>query len=497
MAGGGGQTVEVRKSAESATWYIASVVDVAKDLVRVSFEKDVWPVKEVPINLVRMAPPASDNENFSPKVDDKVEVHVPATESSPPGWSQGRVKTIKSKDFYFVTFESAHRAMQDTIVERESLRRPSSSPALDPSTLTRKLIPVERGLHGWISSDDSKGCLTNVAAKASLLAAACTSGTRASPKVLLIGDARAVHLAEKLLVDIHFKNQMKMQLFHEQREYYMRQLKWYEEWNGGSHKEVFTVDSSFAGKIIGKGGENVRRIRDEFGVEVKVVASQHDWNETVVTVTGESAEDVKKARDQMEYVHCRIEIEPDQVGWIVGKGYSNLHDIQTKAELQYVRFDDKTSSIELGGLRQQVEDAKLMVSVHRGYLDVYRDMSNEQRTLSQQFAELDRSKGGKGKGGGRSGRGRGRGRGGADEEEDDEDEAENRPPLRGGRGGGQEGGGKGGKGGKGGGGGGGKSGEGKSGDGKSSGGKSGGDGKGSGGGKSGGGKAGGGKARGK
>mmetsp|Transcript_91144 Transcript_91144/g.262880 ORF Transcript_91144/g.262880 Transcript_91144/m.262880 type:complete len:457 (+) Transcript_91144:84-1454(+) len=432
----GGQCVEVRKSADSATWYNASVVDISDDHVRVSFENDVWPSKEVPMSLVRLKPPASEAENFAPQVDDEVEVHLAATEANPSGWSRGKVKTIRSRTFYFVTFAGGSHRSQDIIVERSSLRRPSSSPAFDQQAVIRRTIPVDPGLHAWIRSADSHGCLSNVAAKSSLLSASCTMDKKRAPRVLLVGDEHAVTLGEKLLSQIHFKNQIKMQQFHEYREYYLERIKWYEQWNGGKHKEVFSVDTTFVGRIIGKKGENIQKLRQDYEVEIEVEASPTSWVESVITITGESAEAVKKAREQMEYITESIEIEPDQVGWIVGKGYQNLTEIQTNAGLQYARFDSKTSSIELRGLRQQVEDAKLMVQVHRDYLAVYQDMSKEQRTLAKEFAELDR-RGGK-KGGGKKGGGRSRGSGWADLNDEEESEGEwdqwAPPPLRGGKG---------------------------------------------------------------
>lgn len=424
----GGLSVEVRKSAESSTWYNATVLDVIGDNIRVAFEDDVWPSREVPASLVRQCPPASADEAFTPKEKDVVEVAVAATEASPSGWSLGRVKKIKNKVFYFVTFEGAQRTTQDVIVEREGLRKVNDAQGIDPAALVRKLIPVDRGLHTWIRSQDSLGCLKDVATRTSLLAATCAAGrpdARGPPKVSLVGDERSVALAEKLLVEIHFKNQAKMQRFHEHREKLMEQIRQLEQQYSKQHREVFTVENGFIGRIIGTKGTNIIRIREELEVEVHIAEAKGGGkrDSTTITVTGPSAEAVSKAREQMEYVTAKVHIEPDQVGWIVGKGYQNLQDIQRKAELQYARYDDKSNSIEFCGLRSQVENAKLMVSVHRDYLAVYQDMSEERRTIQQQFAELDRTDKGYGKKGkGKSGK-KGKGKG-ASQNGEAHDEAE-------------------------------------------------------------------------
>merc|ERR1712060_305377 len=60
--------------------------------------------------------------------------------------------------------------------------------------------------------------------------------------------------------------------------------------------------------------------------------------------------------------------------------------------------------------RHQVEDAKLLISVHREYLQVYQDMDEEQHAIQESFNQLDGTSGGKnGKGRGRGNRGGGGG----------------------------------------------------------------------------------------
>jgi len=250
---------------------------------------------------------------------------------------------------------------------------------------------------------DSLGCLNDVMAKSSLLAARYLTEKPASkdePKVVLIGDTDAVDLAEKLLTRIHFKNQVKMQKFEDIRNQHLARISQLEAETGGHHKETFTVANAFVGRIIGKKGENIARLRKEFDVYINIQEDDCDLDMSTVTVTGESENSVKKARDQLEYVNARIKVQSDQVGWIIGKGYSNLQNIQQKTELMFARYDDQSQSIELSGLRSQVENAKLMLSVHCNYMSVYQDMSDERKTMQQQFAELERKGVGPGKKGG-------------------------------------------------------------------------------------------------
>jgi len=161
------------------------------------------------------------------------------------------------------------------------------------------------------------------------------------------------------------------------------------------------------GKLIGKKGENINDIRERHGVEVYIEdapsSSSRGRQMSTVTVTGETAESVKAARDELEFITVKLPVEEDQVGWILGKGYQTITDIARKTELHHARYDDSSKSLELCGLRHQVEDAKLLISVHREYLPVYQDMDEEKELIQQSFDQLDERSGMQSKGKGKKG----------------------------------------------------------------------------------------------
>lgn len=457
-----GPPVEVRKNPKSTTWYNAIILDISGENIKVGFEDQIWASREVPAFSVRRCPQDSADDGFDPQVDEVVEVSVAASESNPSGWSLGKVKTIKNS-FYFIGFVGTQNWNQDLIVERNALRRVNNEPPVDATKLERRLVAVEQDLQTWIRSPDAPGCLTHVQSKARLLLCSCTNMDPASKKqaeVLLIGDERSVELGEKLLLHIHFKNQVEMQRFHEQREQLMERLQEQQRWYSERNQETFAVEQTLVGRIIGKKGENIKQIRDKYSVEVHLSEASNSGRPTTVTISGASLEDCRKAREELEYITAKIPIEGNAVGWILGKGYQNIQDIAKKADLHYARFDDKTSSLELCGLKHQVEDAKMLISVHREYLAVYKDMDEEQHMIQQSFEELEgaageRRKGkGKGKDKGKDGKDGGKGekggskggnKGGYKGHDDDDDDDEDDYPSKGkGRGkGGQKSSGKG------------------------------------------------------
>lgn len=389
-----GTAVEVRKNPKSTTWYNATLKDLKGDSVVVSFEDEIWPSRDVPSSSVRMCPKVQSDDSFAPGPDEAVEVLTASSESSPSGWAEGRVRTIKN-DFYFISF-SGHG--QDMIVEKSALRRVSNEMPLDVSNLARRIVEVVPELQAWIRTQDSQGCLAHVRAKGRLLVASVSEPkTNGAPYgVRLIGGERELDLGEKLLVQIHFKHQIKMQWFHDMREKFLERLEGQKEWWSTQHVEVFQVEQSATGKIIGKKGENIKALRQKYDVDVEL---EEGWDEEknraamTVTISGKSEESVTAAREEIEFVTVKIPVAPDQVGWILGKGYQNISEIAKKTELHYARFDDKAKCIELCGRRQEVEVAKLLISVHSEYLPVYQDMDEEQHAIQQSFDQLFANKG--------------------------------------------------------------------------------------------------------
>lgn len=443
-----GTPVEVRKGPRSTTWYDAFVLDVQGKTITVGFEGHVWLPREVPACAVRRAPDdgglAQDEEAFDPQPEEVVEVLLQATETSPSGWSVGRVKTAKN-GFFFIGFLSPQRGLQDVIVERDALRPCSRELPLEPEGLVRRLMPVGEELRSWISSQDSLGCFGHVQKCTGLLVARCTEdpvaegadGSSASggegsagavpkkaakakaaaaaakakakaksgekgeggeaefePEVLLVGEAHDVEVAERLLEKIHFKNQLEMQRFHELRERFVERLIEMQEYYSTLHREVFEVEQHLVGKVIGKRGENIKQVRERNGVEIQVRDGPEEGAATSVTVTGDSADAVRRAREELEFVTDRMPLEPEQVGWILGKGYQNISEIARKTELAHARFHDKDNSLELCGLKHQVDDARMLIRAHTEYLSVYKNMDEEQNAIQQSFEQLDSITGG-------------------------------------------------------------------------------------------------------
>jgi len=74
-----------------------------------------------------------------------------------------------------------------------------------------------------------------------------------------------------------------------------------------------------------------------------------------------------------------------------------------KTNLNRASFDTGRNVIELVGLKDDVEDAKMMIESHCDYYSVYKDMDTELANIEDGFYEIEGKGKGKGKKGGKKG----------------------------------------------------------------------------------------------
>jgi len=68
---------------------------------------------------------------------------------------------------------------------------------------------------------------------------------------------------------------------------------------GGGDKEVMQIDSSFVGRIIGKGGSRVRELQDETGCRINVSRDGGQYGQTDVELIGDRNA-IARARDAID-----------------------------------------------------------------------------------------------------------------------------------------------------------------------------------------------------
>lgn len=371
--------VEVRKTADSSTWFEGKItdIDVKHQIVQVSFA--VWEPRSVPAHLVRKVVSPAVTDSFDPQVGELVEVRMVASADSPAGWTRGRVKSIKG-EFFFMAFESSSSGLRDMIVEKDSLRTVSTQPTLDLSRVDRCAVPIDTLLQGWINTEDAAGVFGNIKERSGLIHIG-PSGKG----VTMVGDAVAVRRG-RMLLEVHVKHQKELVSFQDRRDKKLRALDEQRQRYANQVHVEFSVSVDVIGLVIGKGGENMKRVSNQHKVEVRVIEAANPNRTVTIRVSGDCTESVNAARNDLEITTHDYKVDEKLVGWLLGKQMRNIQDIQHKSGLLYARFQRNSKALELCGTRLQIDDAIVLLDSHMQYYDVYKEYDRQEDAL---FKDLD------------------------------------------------------------------------------------------------------------
>ncbi|CAD7955380.1 unnamed protein product [Amoebophrya sp. A120] len=391
------EVLQVHEATGVSAWYAAEVVDWSDDKLKCAIDADT--TVEVDFSCVRLAKDqAASNEAFQPQPGTVCEV-LKQGPLKALGWQQCCIKQIRD-DFYFVYQGDPANSW---IVERSNLRpiQDSSSSGggssgLSFQNVSREVIPLEQELSAWVTdgAGDADACLQQVASKVGLLI--CRGGLNSEtskPEVVMVGEKVALRRG-RMLLSTHLKHQKSIQQFHVKREKKMKALD--EQRNKYSDKfsHEWVAEGKCAGMIVGKEGKNVKRVRAAHGVEI-LIDDEEDGS-VKVRIYGDTQEQVDKARAELEYVRDEFQVEKNLVGWVLGKRRANLNDIQEQSGIGQCIFDGDRNVVTLIGLKEQVQDAMMLLEAHCTYNDVYQEMDEE---LAELENELDRGNRGAGRGG--------------------------------------------------------------------------------------------------
>ena len=88
-------------------------------------------------------------------------------------------------------------------------------------------------------------------------------------------------------------------------------------------------------------------------------------------------------------------METENIGsWLIGKNREVLRDLEEHIGVFRARFDDDSSSVELIGTKENVDNAWLVLERHCQYQPVYLDMRKElDEDIDRAHNEMARGKG--------------------------------------------------------------------------------------------------------
>jgi len=372
--------VEVRSNAESQIWYEARLMDVdpKTKTVKVSFAVESWEPRVLPAHMVRK-PDLSTQSAFEPKVGDAAEVRISGSWDSPPGWSRGKVRSIKG-EFYFMSFEASAAGARDLIVERDALRPVNPHQSLDLGKLERALVLIEPQLRHWADSQDAVQVYSQIQERSGLIHVG-----KVGDSFALMGDSQAVRKGQ-LLLEVHVKHQKELINILDRKQRKLKELNSRREQYANQVHVEFQVGADLIGLLIGKKGENIQRVMKKHHVEVSVIDGPADMK--TIRVSGETSQQVQDARDELEYVNQDYQVDPKMIGWLLGKKMQNVLEIQQKSGIYRARFNQDRGVLVLCGSRQAIEDAVVLLDSHMQYYEIYQEHDRQEFAISRDLHTL-------------------------------------------------------------------------------------------------------------
>jgi len=146
------------------------------------------------------------------------------------------------------------------------------------------------------------------------------------------------------------------------------------------------VDSKLVGRFIGKGGSGIAKLQEEYSVNIDVSKS-----DSKLTIRG-LADPVNKAKDEIAALieqyrreESEIAIDPDIIGRFVGKGGSNVIQIQKEHGVT-IDVDKKTNTVRIKGKEDGVAAATAAIST---FIEAYKAETSEMTVAKAHVLLLD------------------------------------------------------------------------------------------------------------
>lgn len=398
-----GTAVEVL-ALEQDVWYLATLLHLSRPgwvAVQVGGVK-----KELGMNQVRLPPQPKDddvNEVFVPKLNDLVEVQMPATSSKPPCMLSGAIRMARGA--YFLVSLLGRGRSDDILVTAEQLREPGQTTLLSSCLLQEEVFELPQGfiepggedpltsdLKEWLLQFQKQSCILSLELRFTAFGA----------ELKLAGERSKMSLAGKMLHCVHMrswseiaKRRSGIKDMESQRSY----LQGFPQEEGKCLE--FVVDSDIMRLVLGRtGGKRLQELQDSLGVSIEV-RYDHRKKHHCVRVVGQDPEAVANTQRQLQYRKKDLSFPKHHLGFVLGKQLGNIQEIAEKVGLLSIRFDPQTEALEMIGLSDQLESAEMLIQAHLDYREVYEEMQQEHGALTQSFQALDdeyRMRKGKGKG---------------------------------------------------------------------------------------------------
>ncbi|CAK9045426.1 unnamed protein product [Durusdinium trenchii] len=389
-------TVEVRWPSHPFLWHRARLWDlhevpgsgtcVACDTGDRSLTQPSFPVQDV-----RLPPPAdADLTGFDPQPGELVEYEVLPTDTTPAGWAVAQVVAVSGRFWQLRWPERWGERMGEVLMPLSRLR-PCVSPKGNVENLLRKEeVVVDREL----LAEDTSSCFRRVESLAVGLQAQETTEllrirkVTLEPKILAIGTVKAVQRA-KILIPSMLHNHRKANNLQEatkkrEQALAMRSMKKLRDaWNpkevpDSLVKDEFMMDSLHVGRLIGKGGSNIRALQNE--LDVKICIFDKDEKKKSIVVLGPDKDKVFEVRKNSQILRQRRKLDPEMKKWVTSR-ITLLEMIQKMCGLNSIHLEGQ--NISLTGTKEACEQGLKFLDAQLQYFMILKELEKVKNGYAQ------------------------------------------------------------------------------------------------------------------
>jgi len=391
------------------------LVDIDKSRVQVQFELTTGQLagaaKWFEWSTVREVPPYTGPYQLTEG--QAVEVsYVDEGTTDPPAWWEAK---IVSKKGPYCKVHFLCGSFPDEAIEEDNIR-PATNTITGKPMYCKQTIPIsDRNIHARFLQNEQE-LVGKMREKAQLLSVVVE---KTKPQLKLIGSQKSIEMA-KMLIELQKKHFSELESVHSHREKLAERLETEKSKRETGVRIEFAIDKELIGLVVGKGGKNIADARRETGVDVVEI----DQNGPRVVIIGPTQQSVEAAREKLEFVTAKLPVDPEQIGWLIGKGGKNFKDLQDKTKVTRLNIDKATSQVILVGTSTAVAAAQLYIDTHLEHRAAYDKEVGENDALIREIKGMGlengeptlngkgKGKGGRGAGAGGSNGGRGGGAGG-------------------------------------------------------------------------------------
>ncbi|KAL3902795.1 MAG: hypothetical protein SGPRY_011922 [Prymnesium sp.] len=306
-----------------------------------------------------------------------VEVNVPV--DGEETWWDAEVKQIKG-DFTKVHFLGG--GYPDDVVDAAVIRA-CTAPAAAATTniYVKHVIPLPDNKVRRLFETDPR-IFEDVRCKSGIIALNMES-TAKSAQLKLIGVAKATTKA-KMLLELHIRHQTDKLRIASERALLATKLEAEKEKVMTGARVEFPISRDVIGLVVGKGGKNIVDTQKATGVDRVEVDPQGPR----VIIVGPTQDSVEAARELLEFVTERVDVKPEQIGWLIGRGGKHFKEMQEKTKVSRINLDKTLGQVVLVGTRTSVEAAMLYMETHLQYLPEFENETQESDKLRQELRNI-------------------------------------------------------------------------------------------------------------